>query len=268
MKGQSNIFGIMIGGSILLLLVGMILALTYMFIAETSAVTSGLNTTISSATNIFVGVNGTAYTLSQAHPLSLTSFMASQPTSFTNTTLVKTNSTSQNITVNSTFYSGGQANLTYCFNNTNGSVTTLRFNGYLLGTLPAQENCTTNVSIESYMIVGSNSINFTSNDTLNNLKNSTLTYKFWAANTSYTRNIAVITPTANGTFRAIFTYASEGVDTDSAIAALDNVTDAIDLFPQWLVMVVFGTIMVGLLGLVIGIVVFVKQGGLIGGGLQ
>lgn len=267
MKGQSNIFGVMIGGSILLLVVGMVLALTYMFLAQTDSIVGGLNTTISSATNVFTGVAGTAYTLSQAHPLSLTTFKAVQTITQTNTTLVNTNTT-QNITVNSTFYNGASATLTYCFNNTNNSITSLSFNGHLLRALPAQENCTTNASIQSYMIVGSNYVTFTSNDTRNNLKNITLTYGFFAANTSYVRNIAVITPTYNGTYQAVFTYASAGVDTDNAVAALGNVTDAIDLFPQWLTMVVFGTIMVGLLGLVVGIVVFVKQGGLIGGGLQ
>ena len=58
---------------------------------------------------------------------------------------------------------------------------------------------------------------------------------------------------------------SASVDTDKAVAALGDVTDAVDLFPQWLTLVVLGMIIVGLLGLVIGIIVYVRNAGLLGG---
>jgi uncharacterized membrane protein YjjP (DUF1212 family) len=62
---------------------------------------------------------------------------------------------------------------------------------------------------------------------------------------------------------------SSTVDTDKARSALTDVTDAVDLFPQWLTLVVLGMIIVGLLGLVIGIIVYVRNAGLLGsGGMQ
>jgi hypothetical protein len=266
MKGQGNIFGVFIGGSILLLVVGMILALTYMFIAQTDSVVSGLNTTISSATAIFAGVNGTPYALAH-NPISFSAFGISNYDTKTNETTLMNNG-SRLVYLNSTFYTTPQANLTVCYNNQNNSSTTIKLNGVTLGNVTAYAvNCAVFASQQSNL-VATNNITMVVNNASFVFTNASIKYAFFNTTALYTVAGDEITPLANGTFRATYNYASAGVDTDNAIAALDNVTDAIDLFPQWLVMVVFGTIMVGLLGLVIGIVVFVKQGGLIGGGLQ
>ena len=271
MKGQANIFGVIIGGSIMLLVVGMVLALTYMFIASTSSVTSGLNTTISGGTVIFAGINGTSYALAE-NPMTLATFRKSVYENQSNTTNV-INTNSSFVYLNSLYYNVPMANLTICYNNTNNSSTTVKLNNVTLGNLTTYTvsagalNCTTYASQES-RIAATNNVSFVNNNASIRIWNITMLYSYFNTSTQYTIYGDTIIPRANGTFRYTYTYALTGVDTDSAVAALGDVTDAIDLFPQWLVMVVFGTLMVGLLGLVIGIVVFVRQGGLIGGGLQ
>jgi len=266
MKGQINIFGVFIGGSILLLVVGMILSLTYMFIASTDSVVGGMNTTISSITTIFTGVNGTPYALAH-NPISFSAFGISNYDTKTNVTTLMNNG-SRLVYLNSTFYTTPQANLTVCYNNANNSSTTIKLNGVTLGNVTAYSaNCAVFASQQS-ILVATNNITMVVNNASFVFTNASIKYAFFNTTALYTIQGETLTPLANGTFRAVYNYASAGVDTDSAVAALSDVTNAIDLFPQWLVLSVFAIIMLALLSLVVGIVVFVKQGGLIGGGLQ
>lgn len=185
-----------------LLVLGMVIAFSSAFLASASSSIGAMNSSIStpeSGSGVFVGVSGTPN--SAAHPInSVSLFQKSTYETVTNTSVVHANS-SQQIVVNANFYSTPQANVTFCYNNSNGTNATVKLNGILLGSIPDSiVNCGTYVGIESFLNPGVNYVNITAFNGSIVLLNSSLKYSYWATSVAYTLGGGDITPTQNGTF--------------------------------------------------------------------